>query len=126
MARKASTTSPDPNPTARCENPQRVVSEASAAATAALSVRFAIYGWYANAPSSTAGAIATMAAPKRALVVADIGLLICFSFLHMPDYLQIPVGPAGWLPVDQGGFSHAEPQSHLRFEQHHVPPVDLL
>src|ERR671911_1006380 len=34
-----------------------------------------------NANSSTAGAIATIDAPKRALVVADIGLLICFSFV---------------------------------------------
>src|ERR671910_2942809 len=73
MARKASTASPDPTPTARCESPQRVVSEVSAAAIAALSVRFAIYGWYANANSSTAGAIATMAARSRALVIVDIG-----------------------------------------------------
>src|SRR5215204_2936158 len=123
MARNASIRSPEPTPTVRCASPHRVVSAATASATPASSGRVAMYGC-ANSPASiTAGASATMDAPKRALVVADIGLLMCFpTFLHVPDYLQSPVGPAGWLPVDQGGFSHAEPQSHRRCELHLVPP----
>src|SRR5680860_1108238 len=100
MARKASVANPDPTAIVRCESPQRVVPAAAAEAIVA-SLGTAVYGCQTNPASSTAGAIATMAALSRALVAS-----VCVMVAQLSPGWRPGPEPAVDAPRPSGGHDH--------------------